>query len=78
MLTACAPESRGKVPVVQSALTDALYIACHFIPLEYWGVARLKPGRYSNPSPELLPALVGGGGNLIFKLVANILATQRI
>lgn len=36
---------RGKVSVVQSALTDVLYIACHFILQEYWGVAKLKPGR---------------------------------
>ena len=50
-----------KVSAVQSALTDVLYIACHFILQEYWGVAKLKPGRYSNPSPALLPALVGGG-----------------
>lgn len=39
---------------VQSALTDVLYITCHFIPLEYWGVAKLKPARYSNPSPAPL------------------------
>lgn len=50
-----------KVSVVQSALTDVLYIACHFILQEYWGVAKLKPGRYSNPSPAPLQAVVGGG-----------------
>lgn len=54
-------EGRGGASAVQSALTDVLYIACHFILQEYWGVAKLKPGRYSNPSPAMLPALVGGG-----------------
>ena len=44
----------GAVSAVQSALTDVLYITCHFIPLEYWGVAKLKPARYSNPSPAQL------------------------
>lgn len=48
----------GGVSAVQSALTDVLYIACHFILQEYWGVAKLKPGRYSNPSP----AHIGVGG----------------
>lgn len=52
---------REKVSAVQSALTDVLYIACHFILLEYWGVAKLKPRRYSNPSSVPLPGLVGGG-----------------
>lgn len=50
-----------KVSAVQSALTDVLYIACHFILREYWGVAKLKPGRHSNPSPALLTS-VGGWG----------------
>lgn len=50
-----------KVSAVQSALTDVLYITCHFILQEYWGVAKLKPGRYSNPSSVPLPGLVGGG-----------------
>lgn len=44
----------------QSALTDVLYIACYFILQEYWGVAKLKPGRYSNPSPAHIS--VGGWG----------------
>ena len=30
---------------VQSALTDGLYIACHFSPQEYWGSAEFSPGR---------------------------------
>lgn len=42
---------KNKVSLVQSAQTDVLYIACHSILWEYWGVAELKPGRYSNPSP---------------------------
>lgn len=45
---------------MQSALTDVLYIACYFILQEYWGVAKLKPGRYSNPSPAHIS--VGGWG----------------
>lgn len=48
----------GGGSAMQSALTDVLYIACHFILQEYWGVAKLKPGRYSNPSP----AHIGVGG----------------
>lgn len=51
----------GKVSAVHSALTDVLYIACHFIPQEYWGVARLKPGRYSNPSPAQFTSIGGWG-----------------
>lgn len=57
---------KNKVSLVQSALTDVLYIACHSILQEYWGVAELKPGRYSNPS------LTFTGGDLISELVANI------
>lgn len=47
----------GGVLGIQSALTDVLYIACHFILEKYWGVAKLRPGRYSNPSPATLPLL---------------------
>lgn len=57
---------KNKVSLVQSAQTDVLYIACHSILQEYWGVAKLKPGRYSNPSPTF------AGGDLISVLVANI------
>lgn len=39
------PGRCGWDPAMQPALTDALYIACHFILGEYWGVARLKPAR---------------------------------
>lgn len=39
------PGRWGWDPAMQPALTDALYIACHFILHEYWGVAKLKPGR---------------------------------
>jgi len=46
---------------MQSALTDALYIACHFISQKYWGVAKLKCGRYGNPSLAEQSTLVGGG-----------------
>lgn len=58
---------------MQSALTDVLYIACHFILWEYWGVAELKPGRYSNPSRGSCR-----GRDLILELLANILATPAM
>lgn len=66
----------GECSAMQSALTDVLYIACHFILQEYWGVAKLKPGRYSNPSPAHIGVGGWGGWNLISELVANIRATQ--
>lgn len=64
--TGLLSRQKKKVSLVRSSQTDVLYIACHSILQEYWGVAELKPGSYSNPSPTFTE------GDLISVLVANI------